>query len=101
MSYKWPNKDPQDTLDYTFDWSRLLGATTITNVVWEINDNVISSPGQTVDSLTSVNTTSSPTSTTILLSGGTVNVTYNISCRITSSSGLVIERSARVSIKEQ
>lgn len=101
MSYKWPNKDPQDTLDYTFDWSRLLGATTITNVVWEINDTVISSPGQTVDSLTSVNTTSSPTSTTILLSGGTVNVTYNISCRITSSSGLVIERSARVSIKEQ
>lgn len=101
MSYKWPNKDPQDTLDYTFDWSRLLGTTTITNVVWEINDTVISSPGQTVDSLTSVNTTSSPTSTTILLSGGTVNVTYNISCRITSSSGLVIERSARVSIKEQ
>lgn len=101
MSYKWPNKDPQDTLDYTFDWSRLLGTTTITNVVWEINDTVISSPGQTVDSLTSVNTTSSPTSTTILLSGGTVNVTYNISCRITSSSGLVVERSARVSIKEQ
>lgn len=101
MSYKWPNKDPQDTLDYTFDWSRLLGATTITNVVWEINGTVISGPGQTVDSLTSVNTTSSPTSTTILLSGGTVNVTYNISCRITSSSGLVIERSARVSIKEQ
>lgn len=101
MSYKWPNKDPQDTLDYTFDWSRLLGATTITNVVWEINGTVISGPGQTVDSLTSVNTTSSPTSTTILLSGGTVNVTYNISCRITSSSGLVVERSARVSIKEQ
>lgn len=101
MSYKWPNKDPQDTLDYTFDWSRLLGTTTITNVVWEINGTVISGPGQTVDSLTSVNTTSSPTSTTILLSGGTVNVTYNISCRITSSSGLVIERSARVSIKEQ
>lgn len=101
MSYKWPNKDPQDTLDYTFDWARLLGSTTITNVVWQINSTVVSSSGQVVDSLTSVNTTSSPTSTTILLSGGAVNVTYNISCRITSSSGLVIERSARVSIKEQ
>lgn len=101
MSYKWPNKDPQDTLDYTFDWSRLLGTATITNVVWEINDIQITTPGQIVSFLTSVNTTSSPTSTTILLSGGTVNVTYNISCRITSSSGLVIERSARVSIKEQ
>ncbi len=101
MNYKWPNKDPQDTLDYTFDWSRLLGSTTITNVVWEINGVVITSPGQTVNSLTSVNTTSSSRSTTILLSGGLNNVTYKVSCRITSSSGLIVERSARISIKEQ
>lgn len=101
MSYKWPNKDPQDTLDYTFDWSRLLGTTAITDIVWEINGTVITGPGQTVDAITSVNTTSSSTSTTIILSGGAVNVTYTISCRITSSSGLIVERSARISIKEQ
>lgn len=101
MSYKWPNKDPQDTLDYTFDWSRLLSGATLSDVVWFINGAQITAPGQTVSTLTSVNTTNSTTSTTILLSGGTVNVTYTVSCRITSSSGLVVERSARISIKEQ
>lgn len=101
MSYKWPNKDPQDTLDYTFDWSRFLSGATLSDAVWFINGTQITAPGQTVSTLTSVNTANSTTSTTILLSGGTVNVTYTVSCRITSSSGLVVERSARISIKEQ
>ena len=25
MSYKWPDKDPQEQLDYSIDWSRFLG----------------------------------------------------------------------------
>ena len=25
MSFKWPNKDPDETLDYSMDWSRFLG----------------------------------------------------------------------------
>lgn len=27
MSYKWPDKDPQEQLDYSIDWSRFLGTT--------------------------------------------------------------------------
>ena len=36
MSFKWPNKDPDETLDYSVDWSRFLGTATITTVVWAV-----------------------------------------------------------------
>lgn len=101
MSFKWPNKDPQDTLDYTLDWSRFLGVATISSITWSVNGTVITAPGQIVDGLTVVNYTSGTMTTTILLSAGTTNATYTIGCSITTSAGLVSERSVRISIKDQ
>jgi len=100
MSFKWPNKDPQETLDYTLDWSRFLGAATITAITWFINDTEVTAPGQTVDGLTAVNYTSGTMTTTILLGAGNANATYKITCRITTSTSLVSERSVRISIKD-
>ena len=36
MSFRWPNKDPDETLDYSVDWSRFLGSATIASVVWSV-----------------------------------------------------------------
>ena len=45
MSFKWPNKDPDETLDYSMDWSRFLGydhstssGATIVSNLWFIDD---------------------------------------------------------------
>jgi nitrous oxidase accessory protein NosD len=105
MSFKWPNKDPQETLDYSIDWSRFLGTDTITGITWFISgasgvDTQITAPGQTVEGLTAVNYTSATMTTTILLGAGTTNATYRVTCRITTSSGLVSERTVRISIKD-
>jgi len=42
MSYKWPFKDPGETLDYSMDWSRFLGAATISTVVWSVETDAYS-----------------------------------------------------------
>ena len=34
MSFKWPIKDPDETLDYSVDWSRFLGSGTISFGIW-------------------------------------------------------------------
>ena len=38
MSFRWPNKDPDEQLDYSIDWSRFLGSATISSVVWSVNN---------------------------------------------------------------
>ena len=66
MSFKWPNKDPDETLDYSMDWSRFLGydhvnssGTTINSNKWFIDDaegvktELASGSDTTVNSLTS------------------------------------------------
>ena len=34
MALKWPDKDPDERLDYTVDWSRYLDTLTIASVQW-------------------------------------------------------------------
>jgi hypothetical protein len=39
MSFTWPNKDPDELLDYTVDWSRFLtSGRTISTVSWFVDD---------------------------------------------------------------
>ena len=38
MSLKWPNKDADETLDYSIDWSRFLSGETLSSVTWFVND---------------------------------------------------------------
>ena len=37
MSMKWPNKDPDEVLDYSIDWSRFLGTATIADYTWFVD----------------------------------------------------------------
>ena len=41
MSYRWPLKDPDETLDYSVDWSRFLGTATISSAVWYVQTSEI------------------------------------------------------------
>lgn len=39
MSLIWPNKDPDELLDYSIDWSAIVAGFTINSVVWSVRSN--------------------------------------------------------------
>ena len=106
MSLKWPSKDPDETLDYTVDWSRFLRPSeTISTVLWYVEDadgvKQELLPSTTVDSLTVTQTGNTTTTATIVLSGGTNNRQYKVFCNVTTSRGITAERSIILGIKER
>lgn len=106
MSYRWPNKDKDEQLDYSVDWSRWLGdGVTISSVTWYV-DNASGvktefTGGSVVNGLQNVAATNTNTVATINLALGTNNVEYKLYCRITDSSGSIAERTVKLRIKEQ
>jgi hypothetical protein len=106
MSYRWPNKDKDEQLDYSVDWSRWLNAgVTISSAAWFVDDASgvkTSFPnGGVVNGLQNVSATNTNTVATINLALGTNNVEYKIYCRITDTSGSIAERVIKLRIKEQ
>ena len=105
MSYRWPNKDPDETLDYSVDWSRFLGDATVQSVAWYIDDEngqkTAFQPVSVVNGLQATSVTNTTTATTIYLSLGTNNKNYKIYCRMTDSQGRVAERTVSLSVKER
>ena len=105
MSFKWPNKDPDETLDYSIDWSRFIDTATISSARWYVDDassaKTLITAGSVVNGLQNVSQTISNGVTTIYLGLGTVNTEYKIYCQITDNQGLVAERVVRLRIKEQ
>ena len=107
MSFRWPNKDPDETLDYSVDWSRYLDTATISSVSWFVNNSSgvkTSLPqGSTVNTIiNSAQTTSTDNKTaTINVAGGTNNVEYTFTCQITDSTGTVSERTIKLRVREK
>lgn len=105
MSYKWPDKDPDEILDYSVDWSRFLGDDTVSAVTWYAYDAAgvkeQLSDSEVVNGLQFVNGTISGQVSTARFSLGTNNVRYTIVCRITTNEGLQFERSIFLRIKEK
>jgi hypothetical protein len=106
MSYRWPNKDPDETLDYSIDWSRFLGdGVTISSVQWYVNDasgvKTALNSGETVNTIQNVSQTNTNTVATINLGSGTANVEYKFYCRVTDSSGSQAERVVKLRVKER
>jgi hypothetical protein len=103
MSLRWPPKDPDETLDYSIDWSRFLGSNTITTVRWYLYDasgtKIEVSTNQTVDGLTAGPRAATGTVATLVLIGGTLNKVYRVVCSIEFGSGLIAERTATISIR--
>ena len=105
MSFRWPNKDPDELLDYSVDWSRFLETATISSCSWFVDDSTGTktaiTAGNTVNGIQNVAQTISGAVTTINLGLGTNNKEYKFYCRITDNSGNVAERVTRLRIKEQ
>lgn len=106
MSFRWPNKDPDEQLDYSVDWSRFLGTgVTISSVAWYINDadgvKTSISSGETVNNIQNVSNTKTSTVATINIGGGINNTEYKFYCRMTDSTGSQAERVIKLRIKER
>lgn len=105
MSFRWPNKDPDELLDYSIDWSRFVGVATISSDAWYVEDSAgvktLITAGQTVNGIQNVSQTVSGAITTINLGLGTNNTEYKFTCRMTDSTGSIAERTVRLRIKEQ
>ena len=79
MSLRWPDKDPDEQLDYTVDWSRYLDTLTIASVAWRFiqTDGTESSnlsASDTINGMTVNRIANTSTTATIVLSGGTANI---------------------------
>ena len=115
MSFRWPNKDPDETLDYSMDWSRFLDGAHINGVKWfvkstlygtktelESGETLTSASGAaTTDSLQNVSQTNTTTVATINIAGGQNNVEYTFFCQMTDTTGSTAERSVKLRIKER
>ncbi len=104
MSFRWPNKDPDETLDYSVDWSRYLNSASISNVTWYVDNasgvKTILPSGAVVNGIQNVATTTSGGVTTINLGLGTNNTEYKFYCNITDSTGSTSERTIKLRVKE-
>ena len=90
MALRWPDKDPDEQLDYTVDWSRYLDTLTIASVAWRFvqadgTESSSLSASDTFNGLTVNRITNTSTTATIVLSGGTANIDNKVICEITTS----------------
>ena len=118
MSFRWPSKDPDETLDYSVDWSRFLGSATIASVTWAVKSSSYTTQttlasGQTLttasssavtDSIQNVSQTNTPTGATVAtinIAGGTNNEEYTFFCTMTDSTGSTAQRSIKLKVREK
>ena len=115
MSFRWPSKDPDETLDYSIDWSRFLDTAIINSVKWFVKSNLFTtktelasgqnlttaSSSATTDSIQNVSQTNTNTVATINISGGQNNVEYTFFCQMTDDTGSTAERSIKLRLKER
>jgi hypothetical protein len=107
MSLVWPNKDPDELLDYSVDWTAALGTLSITNVAWSVRSTRYStevplasgttmtfgSGGAHVDGIQNISQSTVGKVAVIFIAGGTDKVDYTFVCTITTSQGTILQRS--------
>lgn len=105
MSFRWPNKDPDEVVDFSVDWSRYLNGATIVTYSWYVDDSsgtkTLIGAGQVVNGIQNVAQTASGGVVTINLGLGTNNTEYKFYSRITDSTGTNAERIIKLRVKEQ
>lgn len=99
---KFPDRDPRDLSDNTFDWTDFLanGAGADQEPA---ADAVIADATVTVvegDDLEITGTLVGPKSVTVDLAGGTVGKTYVLACEVTLVDGRRFNRAAKVAVKD-
>lgn len=89
---KWPDKDPQEVLDYQINWaSRLAVDDTIATSTWTISGTGLVKQSDSFED----------TFTTIWLTGGTLGLKYILTNRVTTTDGRTMDQSVTIKIKER
>lgn len=125
MAFKFPDKDPDEKLDYTVDWSRYLGdSLTIASALWYIvdsngdklafttgkefvNDAITTSSGSSTGLVCSNADVLTDTTCTIVLDKGIANTTYTLVNQITTttssktSAAIVTDRKIKIKVRER
>lgn len=86
-------KDPDARLDWAFDWA---------SDGWLDDGETISSYTVTAEAGITVDSDNEAAGiVTVWLSGGTVGVSYDVACRITTSDGRVDERTITIRVQDR
>jgi len=126
MAFRFPDKDPDEKLDYTVDWSRYLerDSLTIADVTWKIEkedgtaidfdigfsfeDDALVTNSASTTGLTCSNIPSpTDTTTTIVLEKGIANLTYILICQITTTvsakttAPIITDRKIKLRVRER
>jgi len=88
----WPDKDPDEILDYQMDWSSRLVGDIISVSTWVLP------VGSTLNKVAESKTT---TSTTIWLSGGTLGERYELLNRIDTAAGRKMDQTVSLIISSK
>jgi hypothetical protein len=83
-------KDPNAVLDYVVNWATFLDVDTIASDSWIVPSGI-----------TSVLETNTTTTSTIWLSGGTLNSKYRLTNRVVTAGGRTDDRSIYVLVKDK
>lgn len=95
MAWVWPTKDPDEFLDYGFDWAeRLEPGETIVTSTWFINEAL---PEIELSDESVV----SNRYTLVWISGGAVGERYSVTNRLTTSVGRIYDETARIRVRER
>jgi hypothetical protein len=89
MALTWPNKDPDEVLDYTLDWSERLGTDTIASSSWPDPPDGITIDSDVFDAA----------GTLLWLSGGTDGESYLFVNRIVTAGGRTMDQSVKLKVK--
>ncbi len=88
-------KDPASSVDYSVDWSEWLSASeSIASTTWSIDPSSASAPSLGVE-------TTSDTTRSVFVSGGTLGERYRLNCRIQTDGGRTADRSLIIRIAER
>jgi hypothetical protein len=89
-------KDPGSTLDYTIDWTNWLGTDTVSSVTYTLASGITTSTA-----IGGSATSTTDTTTTVNITGGTAGNIYNVKAEMTTTNGRVAVRNFRVKVQAQ
>jgi hypothetical protein len=90
MGKRWPNKDPNEVLDYAIDWSQRLAGDIIDTSTFTVPTGIV------MNSQSKTNTM-----TTVWLSGGSEGVSYDILNRIVTNGGRTMDQTVELRVKSK
>lgn len=95
MTFKWPNKDPDEVLDYQINWTKRVQSSRTPD------DVIVGSTWIVPTGITKQSDSFTDTTTTIWLTGGDDGESYEFVNRIVTTEGRTMDESVTIKVKER